>query len=201
MTPKQHDFTAFIGYRRLVSGSLPQVALAAFRTLATDLNSAILVFKDDTGQQVDLDLHGTEADVVSRHALPQTPDTASGVPTELAPRRRGRPRLGVVAREVTLLPDHWNWLASQPGGISVTLRKLVHQAKKFSAGKKPGSRDRTYAFMSAIAGNLPDFEEAIRALFAGDAEKLSASIADWPEDVRQHIERLAHPGSDERLLR
>ncbi|WP_154585104.1 DUF2239 family protein, partial [Bordetella pertussis] len=109
------------------------------------------------------------------------------------PRGRGRPRLGVVAREVTLLPRHWDWLAGQPGGASVALRKLVEQARREHAGADAlrRGRDAAYTFMSAAAGNLPGFEEAVRALYAGDAERLAAHMAGWPADVRAYALRLA----------
>ena len=112
---------------------------------------------------------------------------------EAEPRGRGRPKLGVVAREVTLLPRHWDWLNSQPGGASVALRKLVEEARRAS-----GDRDRiraaqesAYHFMSAMAGNLPGFEEAARALFAYDRRGFGDLIAAWPEDVRDHVIKLA----------
>jgi hypothetical protein len=106
--------------------------------------------------------------------------------------------LGVVAREVTLLPEHWDWLARQPGGASVALRKLVLQAMRDSAGPDAlrRARERAYAFMSTMAGDLPGFEEATRALFAGDAERLAVHIAAWPPDVRHLVARLAQPPAD-----
>ena len=113
--------------------------------------------------------------------------------TRVEPRGRGRPRLGVIAKEVTLLPRHWDWLNVQPGGASVALRKLVDEARKTS-----GDRDRVraaqeaaYRFMSAIAGNLPGFEEATRALFAYDRRGFTHLVANWPEDVRDYAVRLA----------
>jgi hypothetical protein len=109
------------------------------------------------------------------------------------PRRRGRPKLGVVAREVTLLPRHWEWLNAQPGGASVALRKLVEAARRANGDKdrSRAARDAAYHFMSAMAGNLPQFEEACRALFAGDHRRFTTLIAAWPGDVRDHIIRLA----------
>ena len=109
------------------------------------------------------------------------------------PRGRGRPRLGVVAREVTLLPRHWEWLGAQPGGASVALRKLVEAARRSSGDldRSRAARDAAYHFMSAMAGNLPGFEEASRALFADDRRQFVALIAGWPGDIRDHIVKLA----------
>jgi hypothetical protein len=140
----------------------------------------VLVFDDTTGSQIDLDLRGESRKIEDDRQVPE-------------PRGRGRPRLGVIAKEVTLLPQHWDWLNLQPGGASVALRKLVDEARRTS-----GDRDRVraaqeaaYRFMSAAAGNLPGFEEATRALFAYDRRKFAQLIANWPEDVRDFAVRLA----------
>jgi hypothetical protein len=100
----------------------------------------------------------------------------------------------VVAREVTLLPRHWEWLGAQPGGASVALRKLVDEARRASGDKdrERQARDAAYHFMSTMAGNLPQFEEASRALFADDRRRFTGLIADWPVDVRDHIVKLAY---------
>jgi uncharacterized protein len=142
-----------------------------------------LVFDDATGRQVDLDTRGTPEEISHRYAEEATPGA----------RRRGRPRLGVVAKEVTLLPRHWDWLSAQPGGASVALRKLVDQARRTS-----GDRDRAreaqeaaYRFLSAVAGNMPGFEEATRALFAYDRRRFGELVAEWPQDVRDYAIQLA----------
>ncbi len=121
------------------------------------------------------------------------PVPAPGQPDREVPRGPGRPRLGVVAREVTLLPRHWDWLSSQPGGASVALRKLVEQARRRNEGKDRlrRSQEAAYRFMSALAGNLPGFEEATRAFFAGDQERFDDQTESWPVDVRDHARRLA----------
>ncbi len=97
------------------------------------------------------------------------------------------------AREVTLLPRHWEWLGNQPGGASVALRRLVDEARRASGDRDHhrAARDAAYHFMSAMAGNLPGFEEASRALFAGERRRFSQHIAGWPADVRDHIVKLA----------
>lgn len=115
-------------------------------------------------------------------------DCASGEPVDLdisAPAPRGRPRLGVTAREVTLLPRHWDWLARQPGGASAALRRLVETARKetSAADARRERRDAAYRAMRTLAGDLPGFEEAARRLFADDRTGLVSQIAPWPADV------------------
>jgi hypothetical protein len=148
----------------------------------------IIIFADATGQPIDLDLRGTERDVVARLPQPAAEESAAA-----EPRGRGRPKLGVVAREVTLLPRHWEWLGAQPGGASVALRKLVDGARRANgdADRARAARDAAYRFMSVMAGNLAGFEEASRALFADDRRKFVALIAGWPDDIRDHIVKLA----------
>jgi uncharacterized protein len=166
-------YTAFHGLQRVSAGTAAELAVF----LRTRPQGEILVFNDATGTQVDLDIRAP----------------ARAEPPAIEPRGRGRPRLGVVAKEVTLLPRHWDWLNLQPGGASVALRRLVDEARRTS-----GDRDRTraaqeaaYRFMSAIAGNLPGFEEATRALFAYDRRRFTQLIAAWPDDVRDYAVRLA----------
>ena len=183
-------FTAFEGQRRLITGALADVALAVKRAGATP--SPIAIFDDHTGRVVDLDLRGSDAEILAR--LPQ--DTSSDLPVEAPasePRGRGRPKLGVVAREVTLLPRHWEWLNAQPGGASVALRKLVDEARRANGDKDRAreAREAAYHFMSAAAGDRPHFEEASRALFADDRRHFVALIADWPADIRDHAVALA----------
>ena len=179
-------FTAFEGERRLASGSLAEVALAVKRVEGRT-SAPIAVFSDSTGRAVDLDLRGSDEDVVARLAETLAPAAET-------PRGRGRPRLGVVAREVTLLPRHWEWLNAQPGGASVALRKLVDEARRANGDRdrQRAARDAAYYFMSAMAGNLPNFEEASRALFADDRRRFVGHIAGWPTDIRDHVVKLAY---------
>ena len=185
-------FTAFEGHRRLISGPLAQVALAVRKSADAGSSSPILIFDDSNGRAIDLDLRGTEREILDR--LP-TPSATSDVvePAPSGPRGRGRPKLGVVSREVTLLPRHWEWLAAQPGGASVALRKLVEQARRANGDndRSRAARDAAYHFMSAMAGNLPGFEEAARALFAADRRRFVSLIATWPGDIRDHVIELA----------
>jgi len=171
-------FVVFHGQDRVAVGSRLDAALAAQR-LAGEMG--VLIFGPD-GRGVDFDLSGGPQALAARLA-----------PPEEAPRGRGRPKLGVTAREVTLLPRHWDWLASQPGGASVALRKLVEAARRESEGpdRIRAAREAAYRFASAIGGNLPDFEEAMRALFAGDDAGFEARIQAWPADVAAQLRTYA----------
>lgn len=175
--------TAFEGVRRLAAGPLHAVAPQVRAALDARPNASILIFADDDSRRLDPDLRGTVAEVAARLA-----------PVEKGP---GRPRLGVVPREVTLLPRHWEWLSAQQGGASVALRRLVEAARKDPRELARAARDRAYRFMSTLAGNLAGFEEATRALYAGDRAAFAAQIAAWPQDVRDHVLALAGPGFGE----
>jgi len=194
-------YTAFEGHRMLAAGPLAEVALAVKGALANQNGHALLVFQDGTGQQTDLDLSGDDAQIIARHTpLPNAdaptaePDAADAADVaDAAPRGRGRPKLGVVPREVTLLPRHWDWLGAQPGGASVALRKLVEQARRENDARdqQRQRQEAAYRFMSSIAGNLTGFEEATRALYAEDRERFAQCIATWPHDVRAYAMSLA----------
>lgn len=183
------DWIAFAGSRRIAQGN-PRDVLQELKAWHDDKPQAsLLVFDARSSQPVEVDLRGSLASVLRQ--APPSPATAPGNDTtETA--GPGRPRLGVVAREVTLLPRHWEWLATQRGGASVTLRNLVESALRASAGadRERKARESAYRFMHAMAGDEPGFEEASRALFAGDARKLAAVIAAWPRDVRSHLMTL-----------
>ena len=197
-----NSYTSFDGYRRIAGGSLQENALAVKRALESGADGPVLIFDDTTGRSIDVDTRGSEEAVAARLADVSRPESTrpqdSSQPVvpetvEVEPRGRGRPKLGVVAREVTLLPRHWEWLATQPGGASVALRKLVEDARRASTDtdRTRKAHERAYYFMQAIAGDLPDFEEATRALFANDQVRFSALIGTWPGDVREHAIRLA----------
>ncbi|EYS96674.1 hypothetical protein CF68_19645 [Cupriavidus sp. SK-4] len=195
------NYTTFDGHRRIATGSLQANALALKRALEAGAGGPVLVFDDSTGRSIDLDTSGTEAAVLERTAeraaqlesLRQPAGDNDEAAEVAEPRGRGRPKLGVVSREVTLLPHHWEWLAAQPGGASVALRKLVEQARRDNADKDRSRRasERAYHFMAAMAGDLPGFEEATRALFAGDVSGFAQRIEAWPVDIREHAMRLA----------
>ncbi|MCB2225100.1 MAG: DUF2239 family protein [Desulfarculaceae bacterium] len=188
------ECAAFEGSRCLASGELHQVAREVKGFLDSNQNVSVLIFDAETGKPVELDFRGTEAEVLAR-LEPATPDAAPAEAPAPAKRGPGRPKLGVVSREVTLLPRHWDWLNAQPGGASVTLRKLVEQAKKANQGREAVRRaqEAAYGFMSAMAGDLPGFEESTRALFAGDAGRFNELTEPWPQGVREFARKLAAP--------
>lgn len=190
--------TAFVGVRKLASGSLITVALAVRAALAAGAGEPILTFDDGSGAVIDFDLRGTEADLKARLAIQeQAGSLAAGARvaggTDSPARTPGRPRLGVVAREVTLLPRQWEWLASQPGGASQALRRLVDEARRTDGAKTEirAAREATYRFLSALAGDLPGFEEVTRSLFSGDTDGFYNRMSAWPPDVRNHALKLA----------
>jgi hypothetical protein len=188
--------TAFVGTRRITSGMLFEVAEHTKKVIDRGGNEPVLIFDDETGETIEVDFRGTTADVLNRLVVASSAGATAGASTKLdadGPRGPGRPKLGVVAREVTLLPRHWDWLNSQPGGASVALRKLVEEARRANQGKDRvrRSQESAYGFMSVIAGNEPGFEEAARALFAGNGERFDESVHSWPADVRDHARKLA----------
>lgn len=173
-------WTAFEGHTCVMSGPRRAVAQAVKRAHDVDPGRPILIFEDATGRQIDIDLSGEEAAVIERLGA-----------AEAEPRGRGRPKLGVVPREVTLLSRHWDWLAQQPGGASSALRKLVDAGMKAPEARRRQAQAVTDRFMGALAGDLPHYEEAARALYAGDGARFATLIAGWPADVRLHVARLS----------
>jgi hypothetical protein len=184
--------TAFAGTRCIASGPLEHVAAKAKEVIDQGERAPVLIFDDGTSQPVEVDFRGAAADVLGRLARMESTGTGSAAEPE-GPRGPGRPKLGVVAREVTLLPRHWDWLNAQPGGASVALRKLVETARRANEGKDRvrQAQEAAYRFMSAMAGNEPGFEEAARALFANDQRHFDQMTESWPMDVRSHARKLA----------
>ena len=180
--------TAFSGHRLVASGPLPQVVLACKDVVDARAHAPLLIFDDRSGRTLEVDFRGTPKQVLARLQAPAATPAASGTA-----RGPGRPKLGVVAREVTLLPRHWEWLGEQPGGASATLRRLVEDARR---GNGPRERARRSAealerFMLAMAGDLPGYEEATRSFYRTDRAGFEAHTAKWPKDVRAHARRLA----------
>ncbi|MED5018485.1 DUF2239 family protein [Paenibacillus chibensis] len=184
--------TAFLGVGVVARGSLQHVVSTVKDTLDDRDLTQLLIFDDTSGKQIDIDFRGKTEDVL--HRLGEHFGDSPGTEEDHPPARRaGRPKLGVVSGEVTLLPRHWEWLKSQPGGASVTLRKLIDEARH--AGGKQNkireSQEATYHFMTAMAGNFQQYEDALRALYAGDSDRLYHFIDDWAPDIRDHIKRLS----------
>ncbi len=191
----QTSYTAFEGFRRIASGKLAHVALKTKEVIDRGEKGAVLIFDDKTSEQIEVDFRGTASDVVNRIAKMKNERAHAVAPVQPGrgmPRRPGRPRLGVVAREVTLLPRHWDWLNRQSGGASVAIRKLVEEGRRPNEGRDRirDSQESAYRFMSAMAGNLPGFEEASRALFAGISDRFEDATRGWPKDIRTHLGRL-----------
>jgi thiamine kinase-like enzyme len=181
--PLLPQVTAFEGTRCIASGSLISVAEKIRAISIHGDMPPVLIFDDQTGARIDLNL-----------AAPM--DAIQGISTPLEEsesRNPGRPKLGVIAREVTLMPRHWDWLAKQQGGASAALRRLIDQARRQSTDEEKvrAAREALYRFMTAMVGDAPGYEEALRALFAGDAHRFSALTSPWATDVRRHIWKLA----------
>lgn len=187
---KNTGWTAFAGQRILKAGAPWEVALVVKDiSQSTEEAGPVLIFDDATGRTVDFDPRGSKNEVVARIK-------ASFVSQEDdAPRTRGRPRLGVVSKEVTLLPRHWEWLAKQPSGGSATLRKLVENAMRVDHGtsKVRNSQAAADCYMAAMLGNMPHYEEASRALYNSDRESFMCLTEPWPADLRDYARRLAEP--------
>lgn len=188
MTSSSQSYTAFHGNKFLVQGQLEEVVLQLRQKLKSDSSASILVFSDLTGKEMDFDLRGSEKEVLQRLQVYLSHDEKS-----LGHSGPGRPKLGVVAREVSLLPRHWEWLSTQSGGASAILRRLIEAEKKNSSSRDllRQAQERAHKFMSAMAGNLENFEEALRALYAKDKTKFKEQISKWPNDIKDHTKKMA----------
>jgi hypothetical protein len=184
---------SFAGTRLIAAGPLSEVALATQAAERSGLDRVPIIFDAVTSEPIEIDLRGSAEDVARRVTALTLTTTATDADEPDAHRGPGRPRLGVVGREVTLLPRHWDWLATQPGGASAAIRRLVDQARVAYAGRDRTRRAQEYAyrFMTATLGDQPDFEEATRALFAPDRERFIEHTTPWPADLRDHARRLA----------
>jgi hypothetical protein len=174
-------YTAFVGERLMASGSLEELLPRLKATFDRDRSAMFLVFDDETGAQVDFDLRGTVEEVLARNC-PNPPQTGPG-----------RPRLGVISREITLLPRHWEWLGRQPNGASAAIRRLIDEARKREPAKmrRQEAMHVTERFLFAMAGNFPGYEEATRALYQGNSRRFAELISPWPKDVRHYALRLS----------
>ncbi len=176
MNQPEPTFTVFSGTVRIAGGPLSHVLPVLKRRFDHDSGQILLVFDDESGRQVDFDLRGSLDEVIAR----ELPSPSRGP---------GRPKLGVVSREVSLLPRHWEWLEQQPNGISAALRRVVDQARKSEPAKERAKRMRAALsrFLTSMAGDLPRYEDASRALFAGEQQQLEALVERWPKGVREHV--------------
>ncbi len=190
---------AFEGPRCIAKGDTLHVAQLVKSHIDSNQGASILIFDTESSRIVEMDLRGSMAEVTARI---QARLAAAGIllpEQQEEPRKVGRPRLGVVAREITLLPRHWEWLEGQPGGASVTLRKLIDETRKSSAGRDRvrQAQEAAYRFMNSVAGDLPGFQEALRALYANNRERFTQETAGWPDDIRDHTHTLAARVFDE----
>lgn len=186
----QVTYTAFEGTTRLCRGTFQEVVVRVKERLGRAENNSVLIFSDSTGKTIDFNFHGSVKDVLKRleiYVSKQEGELVSGP---------GRPKLGVISREVSLLPRHWEWLANQPGGASAAIRKLVEEAKKSTHISAKQAQERVYRFMSVIAGDMMGYEEALRALYKVDRRNFLLHIHDWPPEVRAHVVEMAKPVFD-----
>ncbi len=176
-------YLIFDGDHCLESAPLPSVVALLKTRFDGGTGGALLAFDAQTGKQVDFDLSGTLEEVLLRTAPP---------PPRAGP---GRPKLGVVAREISLLPRHWEWLETQPSGASAAIRRLVDEARNREPEKERAriAREGTGRVLTAVAGNRVGFEEALRALYAGNRQSFEVRAKEWPPDVYAHASAMAEP--------
>jgi hypothetical protein len=181
----EQTFAAFRAFCLVAQGTVEAI-VECLHPLPSAAQAGLILLDETTGRPVDFDWRGSTTQVIAR------------AKTQLEGKANGRPRLGVESREITLLPRHWRWLDAQGGSASATLRTLVDQAM----GQAPQSRvevDAIYWQMSALAGNLPGFEEATRRLYACDWQGAERIVRDWPEDLSRYlVERLRNVARKER---
>ena len=186
----ERSYTAFAGDTRIASGDVRTMLAHVKACLDAGEERTLLIFEDQTGIQIDFNLRGSLEDVLGGLEVhPHFAAPASAPDKKPGP---GRPSLGVVSREVSLLPRHWEWLGRQPSGASAAIRRLVDEARKRDTGpdRAKQAKDAAAKFMWTMAGDRPGFEEASRALFAGDYERFDTLVLAWPEDIRDHLCRL-----------
>ncbi|MGI1678401.1 MAG: DUF2239 family protein [Cellvibrionaceae bacterium] len=195
---------AFYQNRRIASGGIQFVATEVKQSLVDEADKAIIL-DSTTGETIEIDFRGSLESINEQFTSPSLIDNNSKIEelekTEKTP-KRGRPKLGVVAREITLLPRHWDWLKEQQGGASVALRKLVEQARKENESKDnlKKAQEYLYRFLTTITSHYPEYEEALRALFAGDSKKFEQQISAWPKDIILQIKKMAVPAFHSNLV-
>ncbi len=192
MRNEDRTFTAFVGNRLLAAGSITEVVARSKSVVDAGVSERVALFDDETGRIIDIDYTGSTQEVLARLAIHPLLQPEEEAVKEEKPRGPGRPKLGVVSREVSLLPRHWAWLAHQRGGASAALRKLVDEARiKYKAQEQAfKAKEAVHRFMWDMAGDFPYFEETTRAFFAKDYRRFSTLISEWPPDIRQYLELL-----------
>ena len=175
-------YVAFYGNQQVAVGELTDmltkttIFLKEKQTTGTD-TEPLLIFNEQNGSQIDFDFRGSLEEILER-ALPKQKK-----------RRAGRPKLGVISREITLLPRHWEWLESQTKSASASLRLLVEEAMKREGGEAKIKKNIavTDRIMMVMAGNLTYFEEASRALNARNVERFEECVSTWPDDIKIYL--------------
>jgi len=183
---RETECTAFSGTQKIARGNVVDVIPAVKAFFEKSGESPVLLFDNTTSAPIEIDFRGSTEEILSNIA-----NFSEG--SEEKPANPGRPKLGVISREISLLPRHWEWLSLQPKGASATLRTLVEEAKKKTAPQDEirKAQNSLHAFMTAMAGNMPGYEEALRALYSGDHTRFGEAISAWEKDIREHTETLA----------
>lgn len=181
------NYTVFDGFKMISQGSLEEIAIAAKKYSHKNKDSSLLIFSDYSGKQMDLNLSGSEKEVIERLSV------FKALEPSLDPTGPGRPKIGVKAREVSLLPMHWEWLSNQSGGSSAAIRRLVDEKIIITSSKEKikKTQEVIYNFLNAIAGDLPKFEDAIRYLYRLDEKNFKEIVATWPKDLKKHTLNLS----------
>ncbi len=173
-------YSSFIGDRHLFTGDLKGMLSQTHAYISRHGEEGLLIFDNFSGRQIDYNFRVSLEELLGKE-LPPTPKKGPG-----------RPRLGVVCGEISLLPRHWDWLQRQRQSASATIRRLIEAAMKEASPEEKTREaiDAAGKFLWTMAGNLSDFEEASRALYAQKWHILDAITAAWPEDIAKHLNMM-----------
>jgi len=199
----------FVGWELVARGTLDEVVAACRLASAQRPNQRTAFFDDVSGHAVEAPVAPTATRSPSEGVSPivrSAPAAEREASDATGPQRKrgpGRPRLGVVSREVSLLPRHWEWLSAQRGGTSATLRRVIDAARKADGGTTERRRtiDAAHRFLWDIAGDLPCFEELTRALYAEQFQRVADLSCSWPTGVRQQLLRFVDRAAAGTLVR